>query len=168
MPKRSVQELFDEITSLDRIDLDRLLSLYESKIGIPEVRSVRPPNVVDDSVFVRGYDVIITGCAINRLIAAKNIWYERILPDFFPSNGFVSVARFLVDVPITVYEILPADEALELRRKLMEAGLTVKLNYKWTYISYYEYSQYNEHQRDMLSNTPLKYLTCDPDNQTEQ
>ena len=168
MSKRSVQELFDEITSLDRIDLDRLLSLYESKLGIPEVRSVRPPDVVDDRVFVRGYDVIITGCAINRLIAAKNIWHDRILPDFFPSNGFVSVARFLVDVPITVYEILPADEALELRRKLMEAGLTVKLNYKWTYISYYEYSQYNEHQRDMLSNTPLKYLNCDPDNQTEQ
>ena len=154
MSNRSVKELFDEIISLDRIDLDRLLSLYESKLGIPEVRSVRPPDVVDDRVFVRGYDVIITGCAINRLIAAKNIWHDRLLPDFFPSNGFVSVARFLVDVPITVYEILSADEALELRRKLMEAGLTVELNYRWTYFSYYKYSQYNEHQQYMLTNAP--------------
>ncbi len=168
MSKRSVKELFDEINSLNKWDLADLVKALEEKLGIPEVRSVRPHDVVDDRVFVRGYDVIITGCAINRLIAAKNIWYERILPDFFPSNGFVSIAKFLLDVPITVYEILPADEALELRRKLMEAGLTVKLNYKWTYISYYEYSQYNEHQRDMLSNTPLKYLTCDPDNQTQK
>ena len=168
MSKRSVKELFDEITSLDRIDLDRLLYLYESKLGIPEIRFVRPRDVVDDRVFVRGYDVIITGCAINRLIAAKNIWHERILPDFFPSNGFVSIAKFLLDVPITVYELYPAEDALELRRKLMEAGLTVKLNYRWTYFSYYEYSQYNAHQRDMFTSPPvhLIYLTCDPDNQT--
>ena len=125
MSKRSVKELFDEITSLDRIDLDRLLNLYESKLGIPEIRFVRPRDVVDDRVFVMGYDVIITGCAINRLIAAKNIWYERILPDIFPSNGFVSIAKFLLDVPITVYELYPAEDALELRRKLMEVGLTV-------------------------------------------
>ena len=154
MSDRSVKELFDEITSLDRIELDRLLGLYESKLGIPEVRSVRHPAVVDDRVFVRGYGVIITGWSINRLIAAKNIWNERILPDFFPSNGFVSIARFLVDVLITVYELLPADEALELRRILTEAGLTVKLNYRWTYFSYYEFSQYNEHQRHMLTNAP--------------
>ena len=167
MSKRSVKELFDEITSLDRIDLDRLLNLYESELGIPEIRFVRPRDVVDDRVFVRGYDVIITGCAINRLIAAKNIWHERILPDFFPSNGFVSIAKFLLDVPITV-AFLPADEALESRRMLMEAGLTVKLNYRWTYFSYYEYSQYNAHQRDMFTSPPvhLIYLTCDPDNQT--
>ena len=167
MSKRSVKELFDEITSLDRIDLDRLLNLYESKLGIPEIRFVRPRDVVDDRVFVRGYDVIITGCAINRLIAAKNILHERILPDFFPSNGFVIIAKSLLDVPITV-AFLPTDEALELRRMLMEAGLTVKLNYRWTYFSYYEYSQYNAHQRDMFTSPPvhLIYLTCDPDNQT--
>ena len=146
MSKRSVKELFDEITSLDRIDLDRLLNLYESKLGIPEIRFVRPRDVVDDRVFVRGYDVIITGCAINRLIAAKNIWHERILPDFFPSNGFVSIAKFLLDVPITVYELYPAEDALELRRKLMEVGLTVKLKGVMGYLSRYEFYEYNKHQ----------------------
>ena len=65
MSKRSVKELFDEITSLDRIDLDRLLNLYESKLGIPEIRFVRPRDVVDDRVFVSGYDVIITGWSIR-------------------------------------------------------------------------------------------------------
>ena len=154
MSKRSVKELFDEITSLDRIDLDRLLNLYESKLGLPEIRFVRPRDVVDDRVFVSGYDVIITGWTINRLIAAKNIWYERILPDFFPSNGFVDIAKFLVDVPITVYEFLPADEALELRSILMQAGLTVRLNHRWTYFSYYKYSQLNEHQQHMFTNPP--------------
>ena len=146
MSKRSVKELFDEITSLDRIDLDRLLNLYESKLGIPEIRFVRPRDVVDDRVFVSGYDVIITGWSINRLIAAKNIWYERILPDFFPSNGFVSIAKFLLDVPITVYELYPAEDALELRRKLMEVGLTVKLKGVMGYLSRYEFYEYNKHQ----------------------
>ena len=155
MSKRSVKELFDEITSLDRIDLDRLLNLYESKLGIPEIRFVRPRDVVDDRVFVRGYDVIITGCAINRLIAAKNIWHERLLPDFFPSNGFVSIAKFLLDVPITVYELYPAEDALELRRKLMDAGLTVKLKGVMGYLSRYEFMEYNKHQRDQLSSLPL-------------
>ena len=134
--------------------MDRLLNLYESKLGIPEIRFVRPRDVVDDRVFVRGYDVIITGCAINRLIAAKNIWYERILPDFFPSNGFVSIAKFLLDVPITV-AFLPADEALESRRMLMEAGLTVKLKGVMGYLSRYEFYEYNKHQRDQLSSLPL-------------
>ena len=155
MSKRSVKELFDEITSLDRIDLDRLLNLYESKLGIPEIRFVRPRDVVDDRVFVSGYDVIITGWSINRLIAAKNIWYERILPDFFPSNGFVSIAKFLLDVPITVYELYPAEDALELRRKLMEVGLTVKLKGVMGYLSRYEFYEYNKHQRDLLSSLPL-------------
>ena len=155
MSKRSVKELFDEITSLDRIDLDRLLNLYESKLGIPEIRFVRPRDVVDDRVFVSGYDVIITGWSINRLIAAKNIWYERILPDFFPSNGVVSIAKFLLDVPITVYELHPAEDALELRRKLMEVGLTVKLKGVMGYLSRYEFYEYNKHQRDQLSSLPL-------------
>ena len=53
MSKRSVKELFDEITSLDRIDLKILLDWYEAKLGVPEERSVRPPAVVDDNVFVR-------------------------------------------------------------------------------------------------------------------
>ena len=160
MSKRSVKELFDEITSLDRIDLDRLLNLYESKLGIPEIRFVRPRDVVDDRVFVRGYDVIITGCAINRLIAAKNIWHERILPDFFPSNGFVSIAKFLLDVPITVYELYPAEDALELRRKLMEVGLTVKLKGVMGYLSRYEFYEYNKHQRDQLLSLPLVPDLC--------
>ena len=155
MSKRSVKELFDEITSLDRIDLDRLLNLYESKLGLPEIRFVRPRDVVDDRVFVSGYDVIITGWTINRLIAAKNIWYERILPDFFPSTGFVSIAKFLLDVPITVCELYPAEDALELRRKLMEAGLTVKLKGGMGYLSHYEFYRYNKHQRDQLSSLPL-------------
>ena len=52
MAKRSVKELFDEITSLDRIDLKILLEWFEFKLGIPEERSVRPRDVVDDRVFV--------------------------------------------------------------------------------------------------------------------
>ena len=101
------------------------------------------------------YDVIITGCSINRLIAAKNIWNERILPDFFPSNGPVSIAKILLDVPITVYELYPAEDALELRRKLMEAGLTVKLKGVMGYLSRYEFMEYNKHQKDQLSSLPL-------------
>ena len=165
MSKRSVKELVDEIECLSIIKSASLTEALEEKLGAS--RKSQDSFWVDDRVFVRGYDVIITGCAINRLIAAKNIWHERILPDFFPSNGFVSIAKFLLDVPITV-AFLPADEALESRRKLMEAGLTVKLNYRWTYFSYYEYSQYNAHQRDMFTSPPvhLIYLTCDPDNQT--
>ena len=155
MAERSVKELFDEINSLDKWDLADLVEALEKKLGVPQERRVRPPDVVDDRVFVTGYEVIITGFAINRLIAAKNIWYERILPDFFPSAGFVSIAKFLLDVPITVYELLPADEALELRKKLMDAGLTVKLNKTWTYFSYYKYSQCNEHQQHMLTNAPI-------------
>ena len=152
MANRSVKEIADEIEGLSITELASLTEALEEKLGAS--RKSQDSFWVDDRVFVMGYDVIITGWAINRLIAAKNIWYERILPDFFPSNGFVNIAKFLLDVPITVCEFLPADEALETRRMLMEAGLTVKLNYRWTYFSYYEYSQYNAHQRDMFTSPP--------------
>ena len=155
MAERSVKELFDRINSLDKWDLAKLVEALEEKLGIPEMRSVRHPDVIDDRVFASGYDVIITGWSINRLLAAKNIWYERILPDFFPSNGFVSIAKFLLDVPITVYELYPAEDALELRRKLMEVGLTVKLKGVMGYLSRYEFYEYNKHQRDQLSSLPL-------------
>ena len=69
MSKRCVLELFDEITSLNRIELDRLLSLYESKLGIPEVRSVRHPDVVDDRVFIFAYE--INGEAYRIMRAAE-------------------------------------------------------------------------------------------------
>ena len=150
--KLPVKELADEIEGLSIIELASLTEALEEKLGAS--RKSQDSFWVDDRVFVMGYDVIITGWAINRLIAAKNIWYERILPDFFPSNGFVDIAKFLVDVPITVYEFLPADEALELRSILMQAGLTVRLNHRWTYFSYYKYSQLNEHQQHMFTNPP--------------
>ena len=152
MSKRSVKELVDEIECLSIIKSASLTEALEEKLGAS--RKSQDSFWVDDRVFVSGYDVIITGWSINRLIAAKNIWYEKILPDFFPSAGLVSIAKILLDVPITVYELYPAEDALELRRKLMEAGLTVKLNYRWTYFSYYKYSQYNEHQQHMLTSPP--------------
>ncbi len=155
MAERSVKELFDEINSLDKWNLADLVEALEEKLGIPEMRSVRHPDVIDDRVFVSGYDVIITGWSINRLIAAKNIWFEKILPDIFPANGVVSIAKFLLDVPITVCELYPAEDALELRRKLMEAGLTVKLKGGMGYLSGYEFYEYNKHQRDQLSSLPL-------------
>ena len=74
MSKRSVKKLFDEITSLDRIDLKILLEWFEFKLGIPEERSVRPPAVVDDNVFVSGYDITVTGnTSQNRLPVVKKL-----------------------------------------------------------------------------------------------
>ena len=59
MAERSVKELFDEINSLDKWDLADLVEALEEKLGIPEMRSVRHPDVIDDRIFVSGYDVIL-------------------------------------------------------------------------------------------------------------
>ena len=148
MSKRSGKELFDEITSLDRIDLKILLEWFEAKLGIPEERSVRPPAVVDDNVFVSGYDITVTGnTSQNRLPVVK-----KLREDWgFTINESVA---FLDSLPKTIYELHPKDDALEIRRKYMEVGLTVELKWRSGYITYYEYSQYNEHQRYQLTNTP--------------
>ena len=148
MSKRSVKELFDEITSLDRIDLKILLEWFELKLGIPQERSVRPPAVLDDRVFVSGYDITVTGnTSQNRLPVVKKLrenWG-------FTINESVA---FLDSLPKTIYELHPKDDALEIRRKYMEVGLTLELKWRSGYITSYEYSRYNEHQRYQLTNTP--------------
>lgn len=148
MAKRSVKELFDEITSLDRIDLKILLEWFELKLGIPQERSVRPPAVLDDRVFVSGYDITVTGnTSQNRLPVVKKLrenWG-------FTINESVA---FLDSLPKTIYELHPKDDALEIRRKYMEVGLTLELKWRSGYITSYEYSRYNEHQRYQLTNTP--------------
>ena len=148
MAKRSVKELFDEITSLDRIDLKILLDWFEFKLGVPQERSVRPPAVLDDRVFVSGYDITVTGnTSQNRLPVVKKLrenWG-------FTINESVA---FLDSLPKTIYELHPKDDALEIRRKYMEVGLTLELKWRSGYITSYEYSRYNEHQRYQLTNTP--------------
>ena len=88
-------------------------------------------------------------------MAAKNIYEERTLSGFFPPTLF-KIAKFPENVPLPVKEYLPMDEAFELERKLKAAGLTVKVNGRRTYISYHKFSDYNEHQRDQLTNAPLE------------
>lgn len=152
MSKRSVQELFDEITSLDRIGLSILLDWYEDKLGVPEERSVRPPAVLDDRAFVSGYDITITGYAApNKVLAVKKL--RETLGFSIPE-----AVAFLDDLPKTIYELHPKDDAFEIRRKYMEVGLTVKLKWRSGYISSHEYSQFNKHQRDQLTN-----LSPEPD-----
>ena len=160
MSKRSVKELVDEIECLSIIKSASLTEALEEKLGAS--RKSQDSFWVDDRVFVMGYDVIITGyTSPKKVLAVKKLHEEW-------GISINEAVAFFDDLPKTVYEFLPANEALESRRKLMEAGLTVKLNYRWTYFSYYEYSQYNAHQRDMFTSPPvhLIYLTCDPDNQT--
>ena len=160
MSKRSVKELVDEIECLSIIKSASLTEALEEKLGAS--RKSQDSFWVDDRVFVMGYDVIITGyTSPKKVLAVKKLHEEW-------GISINEAVAFFDDLPKTVYEFLPADEALESRRMLMEAGLTVKLNYRWTYFSYYEYSQYNAHQRDMFTSPPvhLIYLTCDPDNQT--
>ena len=61
---------------------------------------------------------------------------------------------FWDSLPKTIYELHPKDDALEIRRKYMEAGLTAELKWRSGYITSYEYSRYNEHQRYQLMNLP--------------
>ena len=104
--------------------------------------------MVDDNVFVSGYDITVTGnTSQNRLPVV-----QRLRKDWgFTINESVA---FLDSLPKTIYELHPKDDSLEIRRKYMEVGLTVELKWRSGYITYYEYSQYNEHQRYQLTNTP--------------
>ena len=146
MSNRSVKELVDEIECLSIIELASLTEALEEKLGAS--RKSQDSFWVDDRVFVMGYDVIITGYSSpKKVLAVKKLHEEW-------GISINEAVAFFDDLPKTVYEFLPADEALESRRKLMAAGLTVKLNYRWTYFSYYKYSQYNEHQQHMLTSPP--------------
>ena len=153
MANRSVKELFDEITSLDRIDWARLLSWYEWKLGIPEERSVRPRAVLDDRVFVAGYDIIL----MEWNGTVEKIQAVRLLRRLF-CFSLIEITAFLKELPKTVYELHPKDDALELRREFMEAGFTVKLEWRMGYILYSEYTDYDGHQRDQLTS-----LSSEPD-----
>ncbi len=148
MPDRSVKELFDEITALNRIELKILLEWFESKLGVPAQRSVRPPAIPDDRVFVSGYDITITGyTSPEKVLAIKKLreaWG-------FTINEAVA---FLDSLPKTIYELRPIDDAFEIREKYMEAGLTVKMKWRSGYISYHEYSQFDKYRRNLLTNTP--------------
>lgn len=146
MSTRSVKELADEIEGLSIIELASLTEALEGKFGVSG--KSQDSFWVDDRVFVMGYDVIITGyTSPDKVLAVKKLREELDI-------SFNEAVAFFDDLPKTVYEFLPADEALESRRILREAGLTVKLNYRWTYFSYYKYSQYTKHQRDMFTSPP--------------
>ncbi len=131
MTHRSVKELFDEITGLDRIGLKILLEWFKFKLGVPEERSVRPPAELDDRVFVSGYDITVTGYnSSKKVMAVKKVreaWE-------FTINEAVT---FLDSLPKTIYELHPKDDALEIRRKYMEAGLTAELKWRSGYITSY-------------------------------
>ena len=148
MSDRSVKELFDEITSLDRIELDMLLRWYENKLGVPEERSVRPRAVLDDRAFVSGYDITVTGYTPSKKVLAVKKLRE------FWAFSLTEAVAFLDDLPKTIYELHPKDDALEIRRKYLEAGMTVELKWRSGYIPSHEFFHYNEHQQYQLMNLP--------------
>ena len=146
MAHRSVKELADEIEGLSIIELASLTEALEEKFGISG--KSQGSFWVDDRVFIWGLDVILTGyTSPKKVLAVKKLHEEW-------GVSINEAVAFLDDLPKTVYEFLPADEALESRRKLMEAGLTVKLKWRGTNISYYKYSQLNEHQQHMFTSPP--------------
>ena len=148
MAGRSVKELVDEIDSLSIIDLAKLKEALEEKLGISVEPQPQDHFWEDYRYFCKGYDITIT--ADYNGIAEKVQLIKKLCNTL--SYSLNEAKDLIAELPKTIAHLQPRDDALEIRKKYMEAGLKVELKWTWGYISRHEYLLcYNTHQRNQLT-----------------
>ena len=105
---------------------------------------------VDDRVFINAYEITITAEFANSKERVQAI--RKLILTF--SYSFTEAKTFIQELTITIPWPIVQDEALEIRRKYMEAGFTVKLEWKTGYIPYHKFIEYDKHRRDQFMEIP--------------